>query len=109
MPKVLLVVFASLAAAITYARVATFYHLPFPPNWLGRIVGADGEYSYDMANLSLIIDVQILWFTVWGYIEPLSGHETLDGAGAIRRVRPEIGGPKIHYGFDVDGRYIGKW
>jgi len=33
--------------------------------------------------------------------------ETLDEAGTVRIVRPETGGPKVHYLFDVEGKYVG--
>ena len=36
-------------------------------------------------------------------------HETLDGAGTVRQVRPVTDGPKIHYRFDANGNYIGSW
>jgi pretoxin HINT domain-containing protein len=39
-------------------------------------------------------------------------HETLDYAGNVRIVRPDVavtGGNKVHYMFDVDGNYMGKW
>ena len=36
-------------------------------------------------------------------------HETLDHAGKIRQVRPQIGASKTHYQFDISGKYIGKW
>jgi hypothetical protein len=36
-------------------------------------------------------------------------HETLDHAGVVRQVRPETGGPKVHYVFDADGNYVGSW
>ncbi|WAL68789.1 hypothetical protein ORV05_13790 [Amycolatopsis cynarae] len=37
--------------------------------------------------------------------------ETLDHDGRIRQVRPHNpnGGPKVHYTFDADGNYTGKW
>lgn len=35
--------------------------------------------------------------------------ETLDNHGRIRIVRPETGGPKIHYMFDEFGNFIKKW
>jgi RHS repeat-associated protein len=35
--------------------------------------------------------------------------ETLDGAGRVRIVRPQIGGFKTHYMFDQFGKYVGKW
>jgi hypothetical protein len=46
--------------------------------------------------------------------DPASGatrtwHETLDTAGRTRIVRPETGGPKIHYEFDEAGNYVGQW
>ena len=34
-------------------------------------------------------------------------YETLDHNGTVRSVRPETGGPKVHYIFDADGNYIG--
>jgi hypothetical protein len=42
---------------------------------------------------------------------PVSGNtrtwmETLDHSGRIRIVRPETGGPKIHYLFDAGGNYV---
>jgi len=36
-------------------------------------------------------------------------HETVDHAGRVRQVRPETGGPKIHFRFDENGNYIGSW
>jgi hypothetical protein len=33
--------------------------------------------------------------------------ETLDQSGTVRSVRPETGGPKVHYIFDANGNYIG--
>jgi hypothetical protein len=46
--------------------------------------------------------------------DPSSGatrtwHETLDGNGNVRIVRPETGGSKIHYYFDEFGNYGGSW
>ena len=38
-----------------------------------------------------------------------SWHETLDGAGTIRQVRPVTDGPKVHYTFDANGNYTGSW
>ncbi|GAA2289906.1 RHS repeat-associated core domain-containing protein [Nonomuraea roseoviolacea subsp. roseoviolacea] len=38
--------------------------------------------------------------------------ETIDGSGRIRQVRPQesiTGGKKVHYTFDRDGNYTGKW
>lgn len=34
-------------------------------------------------------------------------YETLDQEGNIRIVRPETGGPKVHYNFGADGSYTG--
>lgn len=34
--------------------------------------------------------------------------ETLDGAGNIRIVRPETGGPKVHFMFNQSGKFIKK-
>ncbi|MEV6168305.1 polymorphic toxin-type HINT domain-containing protein [Streptomyces sp. NPDC051954] len=39
-------------------------------------------------------------------------HETLDGAGNVRIVRPDVnvtGGNKVHYTFDSEGNYTGKF
>ncbi|MFI1649681.1 RHS repeat domain-containing protein [Streptomyces avidinii] len=39
-------------------------------------------------------------------------HETLDGAGRVRQVRPDVkftGGKKVHYVFDILGKFTGKW
>ena len=36
-------------------------------------------------------------------------HETLDQSGNIRIVRPETGGPKVHYYFDEFGSFRGSW
>jgi hypothetical protein len=33
--------------------------------------------------------------------------ETLDNAGVVRSVRPETGGPKVHYIFDQGGKFVG--
>jgi RHS repeat-associated protein len=46
--------------------------------------------------------------------DPSSGdtrtwHETLDGQGNVRIVRPETGGPKTHYSFDQFGNFGGSW
>ncbi|MET8986294.1 RHS repeat-associated core domain-containing protein [Nonomuraea wenchangensis] len=38
--------------------------------------------------------------------------ETIDGSGRIRQVRPQeslTGGKKVHYRFDKEGYYTGKW
>ncbi len=35
--------------------------------------------------------------------------ETLDGSGKTRIVRPETGGPKVHYQFNQSGKYTKKW
>lgn len=35
-------------------------------------------------------------------------YETLDHNGAIRIVRPETGGSKVHYTFDAHGNYTGS-
>jgi len=34
-------------------------------------------------------------------------YETLDHSGTVRSVRPETGGPKVHYIFDANGNYTG--
>jgi hypothetical protein len=44
--------------------------------------------------------------------DPVTGNtrtwfETLDQQGVVRQVRPETGGPKVHYVFDADGNYVG--
>jgi hypothetical protein len=39
-------------------------------------------------------------------------HETVDHNGRIRQVRPDTkfnGGVKVHYRFDSNGNFIGKW
>ena len=36
-------------------------------------------------------------------------HETLDHAGRVRIVRPEAGGPKVHYLFDESGSFTGTF
>ena len=49
--------------------------------------------------------------------DPYSGlkrdwYETIDHNGNIRQVRPDpniTGGVKVHYMFDSEGKYIGKW
>ena len=49
--------------------------------------------------------------------DPYSGlkrdwFETVDHNGNIRQVRPDpniTGGVKVHYMFDSEGNYIGKW
>jgi hypothetical protein len=64
--KILLVLGLGYIAVVTYDWVATVYHLPFPPNWLGDLLRADGEFSYDTARVSLLIDLQALAFLVWG-------------------------------------------
>lgn len=34
--------------------------------------------------------------------------ETIDRSGAVRIVRSEQGGPKVHYYFDQAGNYVGS-
>ncbi len=46
--------------------------------------------------------------------DPVTGaertwHETVDYSGRVRIVRPETGGPKVHYKFDEGGRFVGKF
>jgi hypothetical protein len=47
--------------------------------------------------------------------DPVSGrsrgwHETVDHAGTVRQVRPELNdGAKKHYRFDSNGNYTGSW
>ena len=65
MLKAVLVACINLTFAIIYARLATSYNLALPPNWLGFLLAADGEYSYDMAYLSLVIDLQVAGFLLW--------------------------------------------
>ncbi|GAA3604318.1 hypothetical protein GCM10022419_106280 [Nonomuraea rosea] len=39
-------------------------------------------------------------------------HETIDGAGTVRQVRPQediTGDKKVHFTFDKDGKYTGQW
>lgn len=37
-------------------------------------------------------------------------HETVDHAGTVRQVRPELNnGTKTHYRFDSNGNYVGSW
>lgn len=33
--------------------------------------------------------------------------ETLDHNGTVRIVRPETGGPKVHYIYDANGNFVG--
>ncbi len=45
---------------------------------------------------------------------PLTGRhrtwmQTLDHAGRVRQIRPQTGNIKVHYRFDIHGKYIGKW
>ncbi len=35
--------------------------------------------------------------------------ETIDYHGRIRIVRPETGGPKIHFMYDAEGNYVGTF
>ena len=56
---------ASFACAVVYAKVATAYHLPFPPDWLGQYVCSDCECAEDTASLVLFIDAQALGLSVW--------------------------------------------
>jgi hypothetical protein len=41
-------------------------------------------------------------------VQPVLGMR-LDSAGGVRIVRPETGGPKIHYEYDAGGNYVGSW
>jgi len=36
-------------------------------------------------------------------------HETIDHSGRVRVVRPETGGPKVHYMFDESGNFTGTY
>ncbi|TCX50670.1 citrate synthase [Dehalobacter sp. 14DCB1] len=47
-------------------------------------------------------------------LDPATGNirtwqETLDHAGNIRQVRPQLGPDKTHYMFDANGNYTGMW
>ncbi|MER5645593.1 polymorphic toxin-type HINT domain-containing protein [Streptosporangium sp. NPDC002524] len=41
--------------------------------------------------------------------EKRTWHETVAHDGQVRQVRPETGGPKVHYTFDKCGKYTGSW
>lgn len=38
-----------------------------------------------------------------------TGHETVDQAGRVRVVRPQLDGPKVHHMFDAEGNYVGPF
>jgi len=63
--KTVAVILASLAVGLTYGKLATLHHWYLPPNWLGRLTGADGEGAIDAAYLSLWIDTTVVGFGVW--------------------------------------------
>ena len=65
MLRTAIVACVSFACAVVYARVATAYHLPFPPDWLGHYVCSDCECAHDTASLVLFIDAQVLGLSVW--------------------------------------------
>jgi hypothetical protein len=54
------VVLASLAIGLIYGKAASLYHWYLPPNWLDRLIGADGESSIDAAYVSLYIDAIVV-------------------------------------------------
>ena len=60
-----LVVLAGLAVGVIYGKLATVYHWYLPPNWLGRLTGADGESAYDAAFDSLYIDTTVVALAIW--------------------------------------------
>lgn len=50
----------------------------------------------------------------WDYLsgKTRGWHETLDHFGNVRQVRPDTsitGGQKVHYCFNKQGKYTGKW
>jgi hypothetical protein len=51
----------------------TVNHWYLPPNWLGRLTGADGEGALDAAYLSLYIGTTVLGFGVWKIRQFLTG------------------------------------
>jgi hypothetical protein len=57
-----------LAVGLVYGKLATVNHWLLPPNWLGRLAGADGESSYDWAYASLYVDTAILGLIAWGIL-----------------------------------------
>jgi hypothetical protein len=69
-----------------------FYGKIKPADKAGEMVGARKAREWDPATGNTRT-----WF------------ETLDHQGRIRQVRPETGGPKVHYRFDAEGNYVGKW
>jgi len=39
--------------------------ITFGSNWIGRILGADGEAAYDLEFVSLLADTGVLGFIAW--------------------------------------------
>ena len=69
-----------------------FYGEETPARTPGEMSGGRLVREWDPAR-----DIQRTWY------------ETLDQEGNIRIVRPETGGPKVHYMFGSDGTYQGSW
>ena len=69
-----------------------FYGNVKPADKAGEMIGARKVHEWDPSTGNTRT-----WF------------ETLDHSGRIRQVRPETGGPKVHYRFDAEGNYVGKW
>jgi hypothetical protein len=67
-----------------------FYGETLPAKTPGEMAGARLVREWDPAT-----GAQRTWY------------ETLDQEGNIRIVRPETGGPKVHYTFGADGSYTG--
>ena len=67
-----------------------FYDNLRPPRTPGEMAGARRVREWDPSTGNTRT-----WF------------ETLDHSGTIRQVRPEPGGPKVHYFFDAQGNYGG--
>ena len=61
MLKRLAIVFlVGIVAGVVYGKVATVYHLWVPPDWLGRLLSADGETALDLLYVGLWIDGGVL-------------------------------------------------
>jgi len=67
-----------------------FYGELDPADVPGKMVGRVKVREWDPATGN-----QRTWF------------ETSDSQGTVRIVRPETGGPKVHYIFDAQGNYVG--
>ena len=53
--KVILIIALSFAMEEIWTRLIMNYGFPSPPNFIARIIGADGENAYDALSIELFL------------------------------------------------------